>query len=309
VIASKLYKFFASVFVPDVAKNMDKEGTFNLGEEHDVDVDAHPHVVVEDNGSDVTIFSFAGMAVLFAGMPTFEFRKLLKEGGKDYNLVFFRDVRRSAYLQRPDGQLDGLNFYESEVRRIINELGSTYNIGMGASVGGAAAMYLGLQCKFDQLIMFSPVLHRDVYTRPTRVMRHIFDVPTLIREPQAYMEVSLMTLGALAIRGKVQKMVGLKNWVNVGQAYVEYGENRPLATIYHGRRCSPDCITAARLKHLPEVKVVEVETGRHNCAAIVKKTGTMGQLILDEIEWGLGQRGPSTRREAAPEPAAHTQQA
>ena len=34
------------------------------------------HVLIEDRGSDTTVFSFAGGALLFAGQPSFEFRLL-----------------------------------------------------------------------------------------------------------------------------------------------------------------------------------------------------------------------------------------
>lgn len=59
---------------------------------------------VENNGADITIFCFASGAVLYAGLPTFEFRKILQDTGCKLNLVFLRDIRRMGYHVAPDGQ-------------------------------------------------------------------------------------------------------------------------------------------------------------------------------------------------------------
>lgn len=301
MVANTLFKWLARTFVPDVAKNMQKEGTFNLGEDKSLSADDHPHVIVENRGSDVTIFSYAGMAVLFAGLPVFEFRKLLKANGDDFNLVFFRDVNRSAYTIRPDGQPGGRQFYEEETRRIMRELGSTYNVSIGASAGGALAFNMALECGMDQIVTFSPVLNREVYVDPGRVARHLGNLPKLVTDPQAYMEVNLMTLGALAIRRKIEKKIGTRAWKNVAQQYIDHQGPRPRATIYFGARCSPDRLTATRVGVCPEVKLVPIDTGRHNCAGLLKAQGKMASSILDEIAEGLAQR---EQRAAAPIPQA-----
>jgi len=290
VIANKLYKWLARTFVSDVAKNMEREGAA-----FDLDAGANqaeelPYVLVEDRGADVTIFSFAGMAVLFAGLPAFEFRKLLKHNGTDYNLVFFRDVRRSAYVQRPDGQPGGPAFFQNEVNRIKAQLGSTYNVAIGASAGGAMAFHMARVCNLDLIVSFSPVLCREVYTPWKRQIRHYFDLPKLVSDPQGYMEVVLMTLGALALTRKVERDVKNHPWQNVLQEYLEHKGPRPRAVIFHGATNSPDSLTARQLEHLPEVKVRPVPTGRHNCAAVLKARGEMGPAILDEINEGLALR-------------------
>jgi hypothetical protein len=291
VIANSLYKWLARTFVSDVAKNMEREGTFDLNADEQLKGEDLPHVLVEDRGSDVTIFSFAGMAVLFAGLPVFEFRKLLKQNGADYNLVFFRDIRRSAYVMKPDGTAGGPDFFRQEVERIKAELGSKYNVSIGASAGGAMAFHMARICDFDQIITFSPVLCRDVYTPWRRQLRHYFDIPKLIREPQAYMEVVLMTLGALAITRKVDKNIKNHPWRNVINDYRETeAEKRPRATIYYGETNSPDGLTASMFSDIPEVKTVPVPTGRHNCAAVLKARGEMGDAIMNEIREGLERR-------------------
>jgi hypothetical protein len=304
VVKNAVYKMLARAFMPDVAKSMEREGTFDLADNDGGVDDSLPHVVIEDRGSDVTIFSFAGMAVLFAGLPVFEFRKLLKHNGSDFNLVFFRDVRRFAYMLTPDGELGGAEFYKSEVQRIMKELGSTYNVSIGASVGGAAAFQLAMDCGMDQVITFGPVLSSNSYTGIRQQVSHLGDLPKLVREPQAYAEVALMTLGAAVILRKVEKRLGKGSWVEVSDNYIDYGAGRPRATIFHGARCRPDRRTASHLAHLDEVKVVPVETGRHNCAAILKARGEMGDIILREIEDGMaGRAHKSTDDQPQPQQA------
>lgn len=291
LIAHHLYKWLASTFVPDVAKNMDKEGTFNFGKNEEIDLKANPHVLIEDRGSDVTVFSFAGMAVLFAGLPAFEFKKLLHEQGDDFNLVFFRDVSRSAYTMTPDGKEGGPEFYRAEVERVMRELGSKYNVSIGASAGGAMAFYMAMSTGMDQIVTFSPVLHRDVYTDPRFAAYNLFNLPKLVTEPQAYAEVSLMTLAALALKRKVQAEYKTRLWRNVSQFYCDMEESRPHATVYYGKRCMSDTVTAKRIEHLDEVRIVPVDTGRHNCAAILKRDKIMGDSILNEIKRVMKERG------------------
>ena len=36
-------------------------------------------IEIDDRGSDVTVFAFAGLAAQFAGLPTFEFRRALNQ--------------------------------------------------------------------------------------------------------------------------------------------------------------------------------------------------------------------------------------
>src|SRR5690606_13337932 len=139
------------------------------------------------------IFSFAGGAALYAGLPTFEFRRILQTSGNDFNLVFLRDLHRLNYHLRPDGQQDGLQFYEEKITELLTSLKASYNVAIGLSTGGSAALYFGVRCGMQQALTFSPAYPLSIYTRAASQLRTYGDVSRLLRSPKAYAELVLVT--------------------------------------------------------------------------------------------------------------------
>ena len=91
-----------------------------------LDPDAFPedeYIRVEDRGADLTVFVFSGVDALFTGLARFEFLKIFERIQGDYNLVFFRDVRRLAYHVTPTGEPGGLDFYADKVDELRERLG------------------------------------------------------------------------------------------------------------------------------------------------------------------------------------------
>jgi len=282
-LSNSAFKWIARIFVPGLAEQMKREGSFALDDGASSHVDLE-HVTVEDRGADMTIFVFSGLAVLFAGMPRFEFRKLLIDGGRQYNLVFFRDMRRMAYRMTPDGKPEGYSYYENLVNELKTKLGAKYNVALGASSGGSAAFYFGSRCNMDKIIAFSPAFPITCYTAFRTQIRTYFNFLKLLREPSAYIEVVLVTLGALVAYRRVAAVCPDID-LNAGplKAYLK-ASPRPRATILYGERCAPDTDQATRAAQTPGIKIIPVNSGRHNCAADLKKQGKLGETILSEIE-------------------------
>jgi pimeloyl-ACP methyl ester carboxylesterase len=245
-------------------------------------------VEVDDRGSDVTIFTFAGLAVLYAGLPSFEFRRLLESAGDDYNLVFFRDIRRMCYHLRPGGEKDGLAFYEAQVRRVIESLGSTVNVGVGVSVGGSAALYFGARCGFDQVVAFSPGFPLSVYCSPLRQLQTYLNLPRLVRWPKAYAELILVTLGTAWSARRLQKTIGPAEIWPVLDEYRNCPK-RPQAAVYYGRGCGPDARQAKLFTEFPEVECIGLPTPYHNCAGFLKRRGELGSTILGHVRTAVGR--------------------
>lgn len=252
--------------------------------------DSQQYMLVEDRGSDVTIFCFAGLAVLFAGLPTFEFRRLLKQHGDDYNLVFFRDIRRSAYHLTPSGEVGGLAFYEGKVREVMARLGSSYNVALGASAGGGAAFYFGTRCGMDQIVTFSPGFPGTVYIEPKAQLHTYFNLKKLVTDPKAYIEILLVTLGCLWVVRSLVSRIGDNYW-NVRETYRTFRTPRPRSTIFYGAGCRPDANQARMMAEFPEVKTVALPCGNHNCASHLKQRGALGEAILAEIREGMEAAG------------------
>lgn len=287
-------KLVSRVFMPELSKNMATEGAFNFTDPDAApgEIDLSRFIHVEDNGSDVTIVSFAGMAVLFAGMPQFEFRNMLKEDRNNYNLVFLRDPYRTCYFRQPNGDSDGANFYSELVNQTLEKLGSTYNVAIGASAGGLVAFYVSSRAKIDQIIAFSPCFPAEVYLGLRNQLRVYFNLRQLLREPGAFAEVFLVTVAAQLAWRRLQGMLAGRVLPDVTQLYLATQPAPPRATIFYGERSLPDADQATRHIGVGNITVKPLDTGRHNCAAYLKKKGLLGKTILAEINAGLAARGP-----------------
>lgn len=232
-------------------------------------------------GADVTIVSFAGMAVQYAGLPTFEFRRQLEAHGDQFNLVFFRDVWRTCYHRCPQRTKNGLHFYEHELRRILDELGSNYNVMLGASGGGGAALYYGLRCSANQIIAFNPGYEFVHFLRPRTMARTFLDPRPLLTDPRAYGELLVVGLAGIAANAYFRSVYKPHERWNVS-ALMEQAKLPP-TTVYYGERCPFDADLAARLRQHEGLKLVGLPTARHNCASVLKKQGRLGKTILAEI--------------------------
>lgn len=295
-IINAAIKFLSRVFMPELSKNMEAEGTFEFtGELSEQDLSRF--IQVEDNGSDVTIISFAGMAVLFAGMPQFEFRNMLKEDRNNYNLVFLRDPYRTCYFRQPDGSPNGVEFYAKLVDDTLAKLGSTYNVAIGASAGGLVAFYVSTRAQIHQIVAFSPCFPAEVYLGWRNQLKVYFNLPQLIREPGAFAEVFLVTLAAQLVWRRMRGLVPGRKLPSVTELYLATRPEPPRATIFHGARCIPDADQGRRHVGVGNITVKPLDTGRHNCAAYLKKKGILGKTILAEIDAGLAER--AARAEAA----------
>ena len=296
-MTNRILSWIARILDPEMARGMVRDGAMDFGQISEEQKNAF--VEVEDRGSDVTIFSFAGLAVLYAGMPAFEFGRLLRNSGADYNLVFFRDIHRLSYHVSPHGEPDGLEFYETHVRRIMAELGSTYHVSLGVSVGGSAAFYFGARCAMDQVIAFNPAYPLTIYSAPWQQIQTWLNVQRLCTNPKAYGELLLVTLAtAWAYRRLCRKLDADKIWPVV-RTYRDQ-QPRPRATVFYSEHCAPDARQVAQFDGLVEVCRRPIPTVYHNCAGYLKRRGELGRMILDEIREGFGGRmepPPSTTPE------------
>ena len=159
-------RLFLRRFMPGIAAALEEEGQF--GQIHGVQagpVDTSLFMQIEDNRADVTIVAFAGMAVLYAAMPKFEFKNLLQDIGS-YNYVFVRDVYRSSYRRAPDGSDAGIAFYEEAVSEALVRLGARHNIAMGMSGGGEAALRISGAAPIHHVVAFNPSFPFEHYGPP-----------------------------------------------------------------------------------------------------------------------------------------------
>lgn len=239
------------------------------------------HIEVYDHGANTTLFVFAGLAVRYLGMPSFEFRRILQSGGFDANLVFIRDVHRSFYHLRPDGSAGGIDFFKEEVCSLKERLGAERNLTLGVSIGGSAAFYFAVECGMQKIIAFSPGFPLSVYTAPLNQLHTYLNLPLLIRSPRSYVELFLVT-SATAMRERQLRRAHpeMQLWDVLGRYRV--ANPRPPATLLYGQHCPADA-RQARILDFPEVKRVALPTAAHNCAGVLKREGTLASTLVSEI--------------------------
>lgn len=290
-----IFRWAARVFSPKMARQMEREGSFDLYWDNSRVFTDSDFVRIENRGSDVTIFCFSGLAVLYMGLPSFEFRSILRRRRKDYNLVFFRDLFRMAYHVAPDRSTGGLAYYETKIREIMAELGSKHYVALGSSGGATAALYFATRCGMDQVIGFSPALTQESYISWRSQLRAYFDIKNLIVRPKAYLEVAMIACAAWFVFHRFGKALGKENYWDVVKTY-RTAAKRPRATLFYGKYCRPDAQQASLLADLPEVTMIQLETGHHNSPAHLQRRGELGSAIVDTIE---NARGADAHQTAA----------
>lgn len=270
-------------FFPHIADQIRREHDEGTFEPQTPDA-APPHKLVIDKGSKTTIVSFSSAALLHAGQSTKEFEAFFKRYGAGYNLVFFRDVHRSAYHFAPDGEPTGLAFYEAELRSTLAELGSERHIAIGDSAGAAAAIYFGTRLGFDQVIAFSPPFPLRHWINPWAQLRAYTDVPLLFREPSAYWEhVVLAFTPIFWLYLPIGRRCGFRNIWNPIETY-RTATTRPRLTVFYGEGSRPERKILEPLRGLPDVTFRPLPTAKHFCMVKLAKTGQLGSTIMGIID-------------------------
>lgn len=272
-----VYRLAVRLFLPHLHESLKHEDAASLFK-----AGTPEYVVVENRGSDKTIFSFAGAAMLYAGMPAFEFRNMLRNVAEDYNLVFYRDVYRMLYHIGPQGQPDGLAFYQTDIRRIVDTLGSRHNVSIGASAGAGAAVYFGTQCGFDKILAFNQPLPSGIWSNLSTQFYNYCNVRKLVQHPGEYTENALISLAAKWLQIQLRRAGIEEGWDPF--AVYKAAPQRPPMTVFYGARCACDARNAERLRDLPEAKLVPLPVGLHNCATYLKRQNALAETIRTELE-------------------------
>lgn len=275
------YKFGMRLFLPDLAKEMSREGMLELPKTDEVPTGEY--LKVENNGADVTIFAFSGLDVLFAGLPRYEFQRVLRQLGTDANFVFVRDLNRLAFHLKPDGSPGGVEFYSGLIRKTKEELGASRNIAIGSSVGASAAFAFGVKAEMEDLILFGPLFKVEGFADPKMVWKCAFDLKKLFTEPSGYMEGLIVSLAGRWARKNLDRKLGVENVIDPLKWYQE-AKKKPRITLIYGERSWPDQSQAAYLKEDPGTRHVALPTGRHNTPAFLKKRGKLADCVAEALQ-------------------------
>jgi hypothetical protein len=117
---------------------------------------------IEVPNSETLIVSFAGHALLFGGIPRFEFVNFFNKNFENINKHFYIDKFRTCYHK---GIFGLSNNIDETVEYLKNEIKQYKNvIFLGVSAGGYAAILFGSLLNINSIIAFTPqTFRRDKY--------------------------------------------------------------------------------------------------------------------------------------------------
>ena len=283
-----LFKWSVRLLQPKAAQRMQEDGALTMPVvDGELEGDAS-YILIDDRGADVTIFAYSGLDALFAGRARYEFRTIFRKLNIECNLVCFRDLRRTCFYVAHDGSTKGLQFYTDKTREIMDQLGSKYNVALGASSGGEAAFTFGTLCKMDKIIAFAPVFPHTVYRAPLNILKSILNVKTLFTDLEAYIEIFIVSMAIIwmedvALR-KARKKEPNLIW-DTWKIYEEAGDERPEAIIFYGERSGPDARQAKNAAQFPQVKLRPVDTARHNSPAVLMQQDLLSDALDSELQF------------------------
>jgi len=291
-MAASWLQWIARLTHPELARAMERQGTA-LGDSGVADAEV---IAVEDNGADVTLVCFAGMAALYAGLPQFEFQKLLRSEGRQFNYVFVRDCRRMMYLEKPDGSPGGVDYYLERLAVALSSLGTRCNIALGASGGGGIAVYFATRLGMHHAIAFSPGFpptHQVEYVSLRNFLKHFGKVRAMWREPAGWLESMLMMSAASLLQYKIERRLGKNCWPDMLGAFIE-SESKPGLTLIIGKDSTADNAQACLLEQYRGVEVIRLDTARHHTPGVLKKEGRLKSTLDAALEKALSEKAPKT---------------
>jgi hypothetical protein len=240
-----------------------------------------------DAHSDVTIFSIGGGVEVAGRGATYDFRGVLLRRGARYNRVFIRDPHLSCYHATPDGKPGGLACHIGKISDMAASLGSTYNIGLGASMGASAALYFGARCGFDDVVAFSPLFPLPEFGDRWSPYRAWANVGLLVRSPSRYLfDAALISMSRMYYR-RTKQFAGEGGINPMIDEIRRSGLRR--ATIYYGSKCCTDERHARLVADCGPVRYVVLAGAGHDSSRFLKLRGELTRAIMDPIEAGLAE--------------------
>ena len=287
-VTNFIFRWTLRIIQPKEAKRMEQDGPIALPKFKGALPENTEYVFIDDQGADITVFAYSGMDALFAGRARYEFKRIFRSLSVPCNLVCFRDPRTTAFHLSYDGGNDGIEFYGAKTKEIMDQLGAKHNIALGSSSGGLSAFAFGTMCKMDKIVAFSPVVPHTVYRGRKHFFQSLFNFRALFREPQAYVEVLIVTLAVIWLEDVALRRMRKRTPIEVCDAwgiYDEAGDDKPIASLYYGERSHADARQAKMMgEAFPDfVTLKPLATGRHNCPAVLLQQDRLIEVLDSEI--------------------------
>jgi hypothetical protein len=231
---------------------------------------------IVDQNSPITVICFAGLALGYAGLPSYEFRKSLGAVGNSCNIIFIRDVRRFWYHLTPEGHVDGLDFYTTQLQAHVHALGTQSLITIGVSAGGYAALYFGWRLGADQVLAFSPQTDLINYRNlnPLKRLKRDRDNQNL----RSYLKEEFMV--ALTLRRRTRLLstkLPTTDWGRLDSDTLSKGSSQ--AHVYYCQQNGLDAQEALKVAALDGVTLHACDCNQHNAAGYLRDRGQLFSIL------------------------------
>lgn len=236
---------------------------------------------VIDRKSPITVIGFAGLALGFAGLPSYEFRKSLESMGDICNIILIRDVRRYWYHLTPEGNSGGLDFYTQYLQSQLQALETKYLITTGVSAGGFAALFFGWKLGADQILAFSPQTDLISYYnfKPLSLLKYRHSYQNL----QSFIKEELMV--AITLRRRTRLLRQKLPFIQWGKLDLALRINEQTqASVYYCQDNALDTQEALKISAFTGVTLHKCPCDQHNVAGYLRSGGELFKILQTTIE-------------------------
>ncbi len=236
---------------------------------------------VIDRQSPITVIGFSGLALGFAGLPSYEFRKSLGSMGDVCNIILIRDVRRYWYHLTPEGDIGGLDFYTQYLQSQLQALKTKYLITTGVSAGGFAALFFGWKLGADQILAFSPQTDLISYYKfnPLSLLKYRYTRKDL----QSFLKEVLMVAIALRRRTRLlRRKLPLTQWGRLDAA--QRINERTQSSVYYCQDNALDTQETLKISALPGITLHACPCNQHNVAGYLRSSEELVKIFQTALE-------------------------
>lgn len=212
-------------------------------------------LIFERNGSKTLLIVFGGIK-MGVGMPVHEFKRTLSQ--YECDKLFIKDSNQ-AWYQGGTSDFNNLNELVNHIEKIIEEFNYNKTITLGNSMGGFAAILIGIHLNCTHIIAFSPQTFVDIRSKIANL-----DFRWPIQTLKANLKGSLYLL-------------------NLGHFLCQNLPNRSSIRVFYPENHKLDRKHAMKLFGYQNVALKSINCASHSLVKELRDNGQLNSILKDII--------------------------